>query len=83
MLSLLFAGCAASVPERIDGSPFDQAQYGLDEAGCRAQARKKFPTLNQNQKLTRTPVEIPKTDHRPFSIMEFNTCMRLKGWKNF
>ncbi len=82
-LSLLFAGCVGSAPERIDGSAFEMAQYDLDEAGCRVQVRKKFPTLNQKEKLTRTPLEIPTTDHRPFSIMEFNTCMHLKGWKNF
>jgi len=82
-LSLFIAGCVTSMPERIDGSPFEQAQYDLDEAGCRAQARKKFPTLNQKEKFTKTPKVLPPTDHRQFSIMEFNTCMQLKGWKNF
>lgn len=82
-LSLFFAGCALSVPERIDGSEFDQAQYDMDETGCRVQARNKFPGDPQKGKFTKNPLEIPQTDNRPFSIMEFNSCMRLKGWKSF
>ncbi len=83
ILSLVFAGCVSSAPERIDGNVVDKAQYDIDESSCRAQARNKFPTPTQKESLTRTPLEIPKTDNRPFSIMEFNSCMRLKGWKNF
>lgn len=82
-LSLIFAGCVTSAPERIDGGEFDIAQYDLDESSCRTQAQNKFPPSTQQRKLTRTPLEIPKTDHQPFSIMEFNSCMRLKGWKNY
>jgi hypothetical protein len=83
MLALFFSGCVSSVPERLDGSAFDKAQYDMDEAGCRVQARNKFPKGSQEGNFTKTPLEIPKTDNRPFSIMEFNSCMRLKGWKNF
>ncbi len=82
-LTLFLAGCASGLPERIDGSKYDQAQYDMDEERCRLQARKKFPHQTQAGKFTRTPLEIPKTDNRPFIIMEFNSCMRLKGWKNF
>ena len=83
VLSLLFAGCAGGAPERIDGSAFDKSQYALDDLDCRAQAKKKFPPLSERKPITKNPIELPKTDHKPFSIMEFNTCMELKGWKNF
>jgi len=84
-LSLLFAGCASGVPERIDGGVFDKAQYDMDKEDCRIQVKNKFPNLDKKNELLRTPVEIPRTKskNRPFSIMEFNTCMQLKGWKNF
>jgi len=80
-LSLLFAGCASS-PERIDGSPFDQAQYERDDASCRSQARKKYPNL-QIAGASRTPVRTPSTNNVQFAAMEFNSCMSGKGWKNF
>lgn len=84
-LTLLFAGCASSMPERIDGSEYDKAQYDLDESYCRGQVKNRFPNLNKKKEPLRTPIEIPQTEtkNRPFSIMEFNSCMRSKGWKNF
>jgi hypothetical protein len=82
-LSLFFAGCAGS-PERIDGSPFDQARYDNDEASCRSQVRNKYPNLARQGQMggtSRTPARIPSTDNVQFAAMEFNSCMNGKGWK--
>ena len=81
-LSLFFAGCAG--PERIDGSPFDQAQYERDDTSCRSQVRNKYPNLARHGQMagtSRSPARLPSTNQVPFAAMEFNSCMSGKGWK--
>ena len=83
-LSLFSAGCA-SAPERIDGSPIDQAQYDKDDASCRSQVRNKYPNLSGQGSNPgssgRAPVRTPSTNNVQFAAMEFNSCMSGKGWK--
>ena len=77
-LSLFFVGCSSS-PERIDGSPFDNAQYDSDETYCRLQVKENHPHVASQL----SHGNIPNTEGMSMAYMKFNNCMTEKGWKNF